>query len=66
LCAAAAAVREQAQTPLPPAEREAFEQTVATDKAALGGPAFAEEWTAGAAFTQEQAIDYALSLDAQA
>lgn len=66
LCAAAAAVREQAQTPLPPAEREAFEQTIATVKAALGGLAFASEWNAGAAFTQEQAIDYALSLDAQA
>jgi predicted ATPase/transcriptional regulator with XRE-family HTH domain len=65
LCAAAAAVRDQAQTPLPPAEREAFKQTVATAKAALSGPTFAAEWNAGAALTQEQAIDYALSLDAQ-
>ncbi len=66
LCATAATLREQARTPLPPAEQEAFEQTVATAKAALGGPTFAEEWNAGAALTQEQAIDYALSLDAQA
>jgi predicted ATPase/transcriptional regulator with XRE-family HTH domain len=65
LCATAATLREQARTPLPPAEREAFEQTVAMAKAALGGPAFAEEWNEGAALTQEQAIDYALSLDAQ-
>jgi len=66
LCATAATLREQARTPLPPAEQEAFEQTVATAKAALGGPTFAEEWNAGAALTQEQAIDYALSLDIQA
>jgi len=66
LCATAAILREQARTPLPPVEQEAFEQTVATAKAALGGPTFAEEWNAGAALTQEQAIDYALSLDAQA
>jgi len=66
LCATAATLREQAWTPLPPAQQEAFERTVATAKAALGGPIFAEEWKAGAALTQEQAIDFALSLDAQA
>ena len=66
LCATAAILREQVRTPLPPAEQEAFEQTVATAKAALGGPAFTAEWNEGAALTQEQAIDYALSLDAQA
>ena len=65
LCASAAAVREQAQTPLQPAEREAFERTIARAKAALNGPAFAAEWNAGAEFTLEQAIDYALSLDVQ-
>jgi predicted ATPase/DNA-binding XRE family transcriptional regulator len=66
LCATAAALREQSRTPLPPAEQEAFGRTVATVKAALGGPIFTEEWNAGAALTQEQAIDFALSLDAQA
>lgn len=36
LCAAAATLREQTQTPLPPAERDAFEQVVATARAAPG------------------------------
>jgi len=61
LCAAAAALREQAQTPLPPAEREAFEQTVASALAALDKAAFGAEWAAGSAFTQDEAIDDALS-----
>ena len=61
LCGAAATLREQVQTPLPPAEREAFEQTIAIAKTALGPLAFEEEWTIGAGFMQDQAIDYALS-----
>jgi len=61
LCAAAAALREQAQTLLLPAEREAFEQVVATARAALDESGFVKEWTAGAALTQDEAIDYALS-----
>ncbi|HEY6406359.1 MAG TPA: tetratricopeptide repeat protein, partial [Ktedonobacteraceae bacterium] len=61
LCAAAVTLREQVQTPLPPAEREAFEQTVATAKTALNESAFGEEWVIGAAFTHDEAIDYALS-----
>ena len=61
LCAAAVTLRDQVQTPLPPAEREAFEQVVAVAKAALGEPAFEEEWTRGAKLTNNQAIDYALS-----
>jgi hypothetical protein len=61
LCAAAVTMRKRVQTPLPPAERDAFEQTIATAKTALGKPAFAEEWTRGAELTQDQAIDYALS-----
>lgn len=60
LCAVAAALREQAQAPLPPAERAAFEQTVATAKAAIGEPAFEEEWAVGSKLTQDEAIDYAL------
>jgi tetratricopeptide (TPR) repeat protein len=60
LCAAAAAFREQAQTPLPPAEREAFEQVVATARAALDEPAFGREWNAGTTLTQDEAIDDAL------
>jgi hypothetical protein len=61
LCAAAVALREQVQTPLPTAEREAFEQVVAVAKAALDELAFEEEWTRGAGLTNNQAIDYALS-----
>ena len=60
-CAAAVTMRKQMQTPLPSSERDAFEQTMATAKAALGEPAFAEEWTTGTELTQDQAIDYALS-----
>jgi hypothetical protein len=58
---AAAALREQTQTPPPPTEREAFEQIVATARAALDEPAFAREWTAGTTLTQDEAIDEALS-----
>jgi ATP/maltotriose-dependent transcriptional regulator MalT len=60
LCAAAAALREQAKTPLPPAEREAVEQTIASAQAALDKPTFGTEWAAGSAFTQDEAIDDAL------
>jgi predicted ATPase/transcriptional regulator with XRE-family HTH domain len=61
LCAQASAVREQTQAPLPPAEREAFEQTVATARAALDESAFGREWNAGTTLTQDEAIDEALS-----
>ncbi|HEV7129585.1 MAG TPA: hypothetical protein VGN32_19275, partial [Ktedonobacterales bacterium] len=56
LCAAAAAMRQHASTPLPPAEREAFEQTIATARAALGDPAFRAQWEAGSALTREAAV----------
>jgi predicted ATPase/transcriptional regulator with XRE-family HTH domain len=61
ICAAAAALREQIQAPLPQAQCEAFEQTVATARAALDEASFAREWNAGTLLTQEEAIDYALS-----
>jgi predicted ATPase/DNA-binding XRE family transcriptional regulator len=61
LCAAAVTMRKQVQTPLPPSERDAFEQTMATAQTALGEPAFGKEWVIGAEFTNNQAIDYALS-----
>jgi hypothetical protein len=61
LCATAAALREQTQTALPPAEREAFEQVVATARAALDEPAFVREWNRGTTRTQDKAIDDALS-----
>jgi tetratricopeptide (TPR) repeat protein len=61
LCAAAAALREQTQTLLSPAEREAFEQVVATARTALDKPAFVREWNTGIMLTQDEAIDDALS-----
>jgi predicted ATPase/transcriptional regulator with XRE-family HTH domain len=61
LCAQASALREQTQTALIPAEREAFEQVVATARAALDEPAFGREWNTGTTLTQDEAIDDALS-----
>ncbi len=61
MCAAAAALREQIQAPLLQAQREAFEQTVATARAALEEASFAREWNAGTVLTQDEAIDNALS-----
>jgi predicted ATPase/transcriptional regulator with XRE-family HTH domain len=62
LCAAATALREQAQTPLPPTERERFEQTVLVARAGLDEQTFSQEWTIGLQFGQDEAIDYALSV----
>jgi predicted ATPase/transcriptional regulator with XRE-family HTH domain len=61
LCAQASALREQTQTELLPAEREAFEQVVATARAALDEPIFVREWNTGTMLTQDEAIDDALS-----
>jgi predicted ATPase/transcriptional regulator with XRE-family HTH domain len=61
LCAQASALRAQTQTALLPAEREAFEQVVATARAALDEPAFGREWKTGTTLTQDEAIDDALS-----
>ncbi len=60
LCAAVTALRKQAQTPLLSAEREAFEQTIASTQAALNEAIFQAEWATGSAFTPEEAIDDAL------
>ncbi len=61
MCAAAAALREQIQVPLLQAQREAFEETIATARAALDEASFAREWNAGTLLTQNEAIDNALS-----
>jgi predicted ATPase/transcriptional regulator with XRE-family HTH domain len=61
LCAAAATLRLEEQTPLPPAEQEPFDQTVMTARAALNEMTFTEAWAAGTALTQEEAITYALA-----
>ena len=60
LCAAVVALREQAQTQLPPAEQEAFEQTVATARAVLDESIFVKEWNTGTRLTHDEAIDDAL------
>lgn len=60
LCDAAAALREQAQTPRLAVEREAFEQTLAHAQAALDEATFQAEWATGSAYTPEAAIDDAL------
>src|SRR6266571_7875505 len=61
LCAQASTLREQTQTALLPVEREAFEQVVATARAALDESAFVREWNTGKTLTQDEAIDDALS-----
>jgi len=61
LCAQASTLREQTQTALLPVEREAFEQVVATARAALDESAFVREWNTGTTLTQDEAIDDALS-----
>ena len=61
LCASAATLREQTQTPLPPTEREAFERTVATIKEALDVPEFEREWNTGSTLTHDEAIYEVLS-----
>jgi predicted ATPase/transcriptional regulator with XRE-family HTH domain len=61
LCAAAATLREEARTPLPPSERDAFDQVVAMARAAQDPPTFEREWHTGMLLTQEEAIAEALA-----
>lgn len=61
LCAAAAALRVVAQTPLPPAEQDAFDQVVKAAHAHLDEPTFAEQWGIGSSMTQDDAISFALN-----
>lgn len=56
LCAAAAMLREQAQTPLPAAERAAFDDIVAQSRSSLGDTAFATAWGAGSLLTMAEAL----------
>jgi predicted ATPase/DNA-binding XRE family transcriptional regulator len=66
LCASAAAIREQTQTPLLPVERETLEEAAAAARVALGEHVFAREWRAGAAYTYDEAVEDALSDDEMA
>jgi len=61
LCAAAAALRLQEQTPLPPAEQGPFDQTVMAARAVLDEVTFSRAWAAGSALTQDDAVSYALT-----
>jgi len=60
LCAAAAALRVAAQTPLPPTEQDDFEEVVMTARAELDERTFTAEWRIGSTLAQDDAISYAL------
>jgi tetratricopeptide (TPR) repeat protein len=55
-CAAATAFRAGAHTPLPTAERAAFEETLAQARAALGDAAFNTIWAAGSTLSMAEAL----------
>jgi predicted ATPase/DNA-binding SARP family transcriptional activator len=61
LLAAAAALRDAAGAPLPPADRAECERHLACARTALGEEAFAAAWTEGRTLTWEQAAAEALA-----
>jgi hypothetical protein len=61
---AAEELREASGHPLPPVMRAEYERNVAAARAQLGEEAFAAAWAAGRAMTVEQAIAYALDMEA--
>ena len=63
LFGAAEALREHLKTPLPPSERESYEERVLKTRSELDGTAFAVAWAWGRSMNLEQAMDYALSLE---
>jgi predicted ATPase/DNA-binding XRE family transcriptional regulator len=62
LFGSAAALREAIGTPLPPAERVAYEHSIAAARAAADQAAFAAAWEAGHALPIQQVVDQALAL----
>ena len=60
LCAASAALRVAAHTPLPPSEQDDFDKLVMTARAELDERSFTEQWRIGSTMTQDGAIAYAL------
>jgi len=60
LCAAAAALRSTAQTPLPQTEQDDFDKVVMTARAELDERTFTEEWRIGSTLAQDDAVSYAL------
>ncbi len=61
LYGAAAARREANETPLPPADRAAYDRLVCDARAALGDRHFDEAWTLGRALSLDDAIAVAMS-----
>src|SRR6266511_1316855 len=66
LFGAAEALRERANTPLPPVYQPGYERDVATARTQLDAATFAAAWDAGLAMTLEQAIAYALDYEVPA
>jgi non-specific serine/threonine protein kinase len=60
---AAAALREQLGSNIPPSMRPGAERTARLARHALGEEGFAQAWAAGRGMTLERAIDYALDAD---
>lgn len=56
LCAVATTLRKQSGAPLPESERQAFEQTLACGRDALGEARYVEEWEAGLSLTVAAAL----------
>ncbi len=59
-CGAAEALREAIGTPLAPAGRADYDQTIAKTREGLSRKDFEATWSEGRAMTLEQAIEYAL------
>ena len=60
LFGAAAALRAMIGAPLPPSDGPVYTERVNTLRGYLGGPTFADAWTAGQALPLEQAVALAL------
>jgi non-specific serine/threonine protein kinase len=64
LFGAAEVLRETIGAPMPPANRAAYDRSVATARSFLGGQALADEWQQGRTLPLDEAIAEALALDA--
>jgi tetratricopeptide (TPR) repeat protein len=63
---AAEALREIVGIPIPPVERDDYEQTVAAVRTHVGEQAFATAWTQGRDMTLEQVFNEALKMNGKA
>ena len=61
LFGAAEALRDLLKTPLPPSEREPYEQRVVNARTKLDGTEFAMAWSVGRAMNLKEAVEHALS-----